>query len=111
MILTSPSVSREAFEHGTGWELKPQGACKGDACVPLRGMDPAAPDLARLAELLQMGLVHDDKNGLWALGPASGKALMSAAAPDLELPEFRGGTWSLRSLRGSKVFLLAWASW
>ena len=111
MILKTLSVGKNDFERGTGWALKPQGACKGDACVPLRGIDIAAPDLLALAERLEMGVASDEKHGLWAVGPASGKALISAEAPSLTLPEFRGGTFSLSSLRGSKVFLLAWASW
>lgn len=111
MILSSLQTDKASFEAATGWALKPQGACKGDVCVPLRGLDIESPDVAALAERLEMGLVADEANSLWALGPASGKALVSAEAPDLELPEYRGGTWSLRSLRGTKVFLLAWASW
>lgn len=111
MILSSLMTDKSSFEAGTGWALKPPGACKGDVCVPLRGLNADTPDVVAMAELLQMGLASDDKHGLWALGPASGKALISAEAPDLTLPEFRGGTWSLRSMRGSKVFLLAWASW
>jgi hypothetical protein len=111
MILSSLQTDKAAFERGTGWALKPQGACKGDVCVPLRGLDVEHPDVSAMADLLQMGLASDDEHGLWALGPASGKALISAEAPDLSLPEYRGGVFELRSLRGTKVFLLAWASW
>jgi hypothetical protein len=111
MILNSLSTDPSSFERATGWTLKPQGACKGDVCVPLRGLNTDTLDVAAMADLLEMGLVADSSHGLWALGPASGKALVSAEAPDLELPEFGGGVWSLRSLRGTKVFLLAWASW
>jgi hypothetical protein len=35
VIVTGIDVSMEAFEAGTGWEIKPEGACKGDVCVPL----------------------------------------------------------------------------
>jgi len=36
MILTSLEVDAKAFEVRTGWTLmKPEGACKGDICVPL----------------------------------------------------------------------------
>jgi hypothetical protein len=111
MILSSLLTDKASFERGTGWALKPQGACKGDVCVPLRGQDIERPDVSAMAGLLQMGLASDEVHGLWALGPASGKALISAEAPDLSLPEFGGGVFELRSLRGMKVFLLAWASW
>ena len=38
-------------------------------------------------------------------------ALITAHAPALELPDWRGDIFSLDSLRGTKVLLVAWASW
>ena len=59
-----------------------------------------------------MPLVHDAAAGLWALGPeAGGRALTSAQAPELILPDWRGNEFRLSSLRGRKVLLVAWASW
>jgi hypothetical protein len=59
-----------------------------------------------------MPLVHDAEHGLWALGAeAGGRALKTAIAPELELPDFRGRPFRLSSLRGTKVLLVAWASW
>ena len=59
-----------------------------------------------------MALVHDEQHGLWALGPASGgRALSSAELPDIVLPDRGGEAFALRSLRGTKVFMIAWASW
>jgi hypothetical protein len=91
--------------------LKPEGACKGDRCVPLP--DGAERIDARvLAERLGMALVHDQTHGLWALGPESGgRALASAELPDITLPDRHGSPFSLRSLRPNKVLLVAWASW
>ena len=64
------------------------------------------------AERLGMPLVHDEPTGLWCLGPeAGGRALTDAHAPDLVLPDIDGREFHLRSLRGSKVLLVAWASW
>ena len=92
----------------TGWEIKPEGACRADMCVPL-----ASPfDLGDLANRLGMALVHDDAHGLWALGPESGgRALTTAELPDITLPDRNGEDFSLRSLRGTKLFMIAWASW
>jgi hypothetical protein len=58
-----------------------------------------------------MPLVHDEDVGLWALGPASlsGRALASAVARELELPDVDGNLFRLSSLRGQKVLLVAWA--
>jgi hypothetical protein len=116
VILEQLVVDPAAFAARTGWAVKPEGACKGDICVPL-------PDSARtadgrlaapvLAERLGMPLLHDDANQLWALGPASvsGRALDTAVAPDLELPDVDGNPFRLSSLHGKKVLLVAWASW
>ena len=110
MILTSLDIDRAAFERHTGWQIKPEGACKGDLCVPL---PDSHLDARALADRLGMGLVHDARAGLWALGPdtANGRALTTAEAPNLELPDRNGAPFALRSLRGQKVLLLAWASW
>ncbi len=92
--------------------MKSEGLCRGERCVPFRTADPSVVELAAVAEALAMPLVHDARHGLWALGAeAGGRALRSAIAPELELPDFRGRSFRLSSLRGTKVLLLAWASW
>jgi len=49
---------------------------------------------------------------VWCLGPeALGRALTTAQAPDLILPDYQGNPFALSSLRGQKVLLVAWASW
>jgi peroxiredoxin len=117
MILDSVTVEPERFEARTGWAIKPQGACKGDACVPLPA-DVRNPDgtlnVQPLAERLSMPLIVDDASGLFAIGPESritGRALTTAVAPDLQLPDVDGNPLRLSSLRGQKVVLACWASW
>lgn len=112
MILSSPEVTAGAFEEMTGWTVKPEGACRGAVCVPLGVQGPVLP-LDVLAERLGMGVAHDGRHGLWALGPSSmsGRALESAAAPDFTLPDLSGRLFRFSSLRGQKVVLVAWASW
>ena len=112
MILETRDVPVEDFERETGWALKPEGACRGPVCVPLPSLGPTLPADV-VAERLGMGLVHDARHGIWALGPStvSGRALESADAPDFVLPDLAGEPFRLRSLRGSKVVLVAWASW
>ncbi len=91
-----------------GWELRAEGLCRDDVCLPL----PPDPSVAQLAQRLRRPLVHDPEAGLWALGPpADTRVLSSAAAPDVLLPDLDGRLFELRSLRGKKVLLLAWASW
>ena len=115
MLLRSPRVSRSEFEAGTGWHLKPEGACQGAVCIPLSQSASAADDdlidVARVAADIGMPLVASPEHGLWALGPASigSRALASAEAPDLRLPDLEGNQFRLSSLRGQKVLLYAWA--
>jgi hypothetical protein len=112
VIFTKSIVPAQQFERATGWLPKPEGLCRGEQCVAYRSVDPAVVDLAAAADALGMPLVHDAQHGLWALGAeAGGRALRSAVAPELELPDFRGGSFRLSSLRGTKVLLVAWASW
>jgi hypothetical protein len=110
MIVESPDVPLDVFERVTGWVIKPEGACRGGICVPLEKADPPV-DL--LTERLGMGAVHDDRHGLWAIGPSTvgGRALESAEAPDFTLPDLDGRPFEFASLRGRKVVLVAWASW
>ena len=112
MIFTRSRVSVEEFERVAGWRSKPEGLCRGERCVPFRSIDPGVVELAAAAKALAMPLVQDAEHGIWALGAeAGGRALNSAIAPELELPDFRGGSFRLSSLRGQKVLLVAWASW
>jgi hypothetical protein len=116
VILTTLAPAIADFERRTGWELKPEGACKGEQCVPL----PAAAiadgtvDVVAVSARLGMPLVRHGDTDLWALGPESavtGRALSTAVAPDLTLPDADGNPFRLASLRGQKVLLVAWASW
>ena len=112
MILETLHLNADELERRTGWSIKPEGACKGNRCVPLRLGNQAQVDVRALAERLQMPLIRDVASGLWCLGPeAGGRALTSAEAPELILPDLDGREWSLSSLLGTKVLLVAWASW
>ncbi len=52
-----------------------------------------------------------ERDGVRCVGPAPGRVLTNAEAPDLRLPDWNGREFSLSSLRGRKVLLVAWASW
>jgi len=117
MLLDTLRVDVADFESRTGWSAQPQGLCQGDVCLPLPpdAVDDGTIDVEVVAERTGMPLVHDEAHGVWALGPAAGpagRALATAVAPELELPDLRTGElFRLSSLRGQKVLLLAWASW
>jgi hypothetical protein len=106
----------------SGWQLKPEGACKGNFCVPIPvGREGEfvrdnrqSFNLASFARLLGQPVVHDDKSGVWYFGEDAGTrrtALKSLEAPDFELPDLDGRMHQLADYRGKKVLLAAWASW
>jgi hypothetical protein len=116
VLLDSLTVEPESFTRRTGWALKPEGACKGEVCIPLPDgwRRNGVVDVNVVAERLGMPLIHEARHGLWALGPESavtGHALSTAVAAELELPDVDGNPFRLSSLRGQKVLLVAWASW
>ena len=109
-------LTLDEFHRLTGWEIKPEGACRDEQCVPLP--DTAITrdgrvDMPVVAERLGMPIAHDEQHGLWAIGPASGgrRVLDSVQMPELVLPDFDGGAFDFSTLRGRKVALVAWASW
>ena len=115
VLLDKLLLSPEELAARTGWELKPQGACKNDICVPLardvRRSDGTI-DVEAFAAEMDMPLVGDAQFSRWALGPrAGGRVIDEDKAPDLVFEEFDGLPFDLASLRGRKVVLLAWASW
>jgi hypothetical protein len=112
VILERLEVTAEELRSRTGWELKPEGACKADRCVPLPDGATDRVDVQLLADRLRMALVRDEAHGLWALGPESGgHALLSAELPEVTLPQRDGTPFSISSLRGMKVLIVSWASW
>jgi len=108
----------------TGWELKPEGICRGDLCVPI---PPGADtkfiskrdgktwlNFNALSDLMGKPWAGDLAHRVWYFGAEAaerGNSLKSLQAPDFELPDLDGKLHRLSDYRGSKVFLLAWASW
>lgn len=107
MILEGAQTDLAAVAHRIGWDLKPEGLCRDDVCVPLRDRS----SIRALAAALRRPLAEAPEHGLMALGPEAGRALTSARAPQLTLPDWRGGEFSLSTLLGQKVLVLAWAPW
>ena len=111
-------VAPADLERGFGWELKPQGLCKGDVCVTLRErrglLDENGVDLAVFAQTTGLPLAMDAGEGVAVLGEsaaARGSRLASLEAPDFTLPDLTGKQHSLSQHRGKKVLLIAYASW
>ena len=111
MLLRSLHVPKSEFEAGTGWALKSEGACLGEICIPLSQPPGASVDVESVALDIGLPLVAAPEHGWWALGPASigSRALTSAQAKALRLPDLDGKEFQLASLLGQKVLLFAWA--
>jgi hypothetical protein len=111
MLLKRLDLPPDEFTRLSGWEIKPEGACKGEVCVPLQGPDF---DLQATAERLGMAVVSEmsgPDSRLWAFGPetVTGRSLTTTEIGDFTLPDLDGNEFSFSSLRGSKVLLIAWA--
>lgn len=101
-----------------GWELKPEGLCRGPVCVPVPERSALVHDdgidLAELARLLDRPLALDAAERAAYLGVSAaqrGAALATLAAPDVTLPDLDGRPHALSAQRGKKVLLTAYASW
>jgi hypothetical protein len=108
----------------TGWELKPEGVCKDEICVPVPDSrrpalirnEPSSTlfNLTEFSRMIEQPFAHDEKHSIWYFGPAGWEwktRLTSGLAPDFELPDLTGRLHTLSELRGKKIFLLFWASW
>jgi hypothetical protein len=105
----------------TGWTLEPQGLCRGDVCVPMRGRgvadDGGLVDLATFAEVVGLPLALEIEGvdapvAVLAERPdARTAAISSGVAPDFTLPDLDGNPVSLHDFDRRKRLLLAWASW
>jgi hypothetical protein len=108
-------ITPDDFADRTGWAARPEGLCRGEVCVPAPGLfdDDGTLDLQIAGHRLGMPLVEDVEHGVWALGPATatGRALSTAVAADVTLPDRDGNPFRLASLHGRKVLLVAWASY
>jgi len=111
-------VDPKGLEDALGWHLRAEGLCRGDVCVPVR--EPAALadtrgiDLAAFAQALGLPLAVEPDARVAAVGVSHGErraALDSPEAPDFCLPDAAGRLHRLSDHRGSKVLLIAYASW
>ncbi len=111
-------VQEEALTATTGWELKPQGLCQGDVCVPVRARAELGPsgliDVEALGSMLRRPVATEADHGLAVIGMAASEAaetMRSLRAPDFTVPDLEGNDVSLRDFAGRKRLLVAFASW
>jgi len=107
-----------------GFVLKPEGACLGEICIPIKQDEDSELfvkrlgkswiNVSELARKLQQPFVTDAKAAAWSFGaiPQVRKSFLeSAIAPDFALKNRKGETVRLSDFRGKKVLIMTWASW
>jgi hypothetical protein len=96
------------------FELKPQGACRADLCIPISKELKSGEwfNLTGFARRIKQAYVADA--GAWSFGEipvVRGDFYRSRMAPDFALPDRKGHTVHLSDFRGRKVLVVTWASW
>ena len=112
------AIALDDLVAATGWELKPEGLCRGAICIPIRDRDALVVDgrieLERLGEALHRPVVIDADAGVAALGDDPVRiaaSLRDRRAADFTLPALDGTPFTFASLGRKKKLLVAWASW
>lgn len=113
LLLTPDELTR-----ATGWELRPEGLCRGHVCVPVRDPDAlfvdGAIDLRAVAEALHRPLAFEPRPAIAVLGDSAmavGEQMASLRAPEFTLPDLDDNAVSLADFAGRRKLLLAWSSW
>jgi peroxiredoxin len=110
-------VAVDDLPEATGWQLKPEGLCRGPVCVPLRDATLVRDgwvDLAEMGRVLRLPTVVDADALVVAMGDSAtqrAEALEGLRAPDVTLPDLDGLPRALAELRGTKRVIMAWSSW
>jgi hypothetical protein len=103
-----------------GFELKREGACYADMCIPLddellltrEGEEWF--DLSAFAGLLGQAYVVDREAGVWSFAEIPAKRqnmLVDAMAPDFELTDRKGNVVRMADFKGKKALIVTWSSW
>jgi hypothetical protein len=101
-----------------GWELRDEGLCRGDVCVPVVDRAALVTDgtvsLAGLADALHRPLATEPEAALAVMGePVDAFAGDGDrfGAPSFTLPDVDGRPVSLDDYAGRKRLLVFWSSW
>ena len=99
-----------------GFELKPQGACRADLCIPIPKDMVRGDyfDLTAFAKKAGQPVVAEPDARVWSFGEMQalgGGLARSRIAPDFEVPDRLGRPVHLAGFRGKKALVITWASW
>lgn len=104
-------IAADDVRNATGWELKPEGLCRGPVCVPVSWAASDSVDLHAFAQALHRALVVDTEGGVAALAGDPMSSGQRASIDELELPDLDGNAVRMSDSAGRKRLLIAWASW
>ena len=113
-LLVDPSQLPAAL----GWQLKDEGLCRDEMCVPVRDRDRLFVgdriDVAAVADALGRPMVVDADAAVAAMALPSEerrRALRDHRAPPFTLPDLDGRLHSLDEWHGRKKLLIAFSTW
>src|SRR5579862_1950051 len=96
------------------FEVKPQGACRADLCIPI-AKNLVKGDFFNLTGFARkIGEVAVSESSVWSFGEIPvlrGSFTESRVAPDFAVPDRKGKIVHLNDFRGKKVLVVTWASW
>jgi hypothetical protein len=103
-----------------GFELKPEGVCFKDICIPMNdGLLVEQDgrqwfDLSAFADLLGQPYVADRESRVWSFAEIPAKRegmLVNAMAPEFEVTDRQGKVVRLADFKGKKALIVTWSSW
>ena len=102
------------------FELKPQGACFQDMCVPMNDQlliedgDRRWFDLAAFADRLDQPYVADTESRVWSFAEMPARRdnlLVQGKVPDFSVTDRQGNLVTPTHLKGRKALIVTWSSW
>jgi len=109
-------VTKRDLPSINAFEVKPQGACRADLCIPIAKEMVRGDyfDLTAFAKRIGQPVVADVDAAVWSFGEIQslrGSFLEGRMAPDFTVPDRAGRPVHLADFRGKKVLVITWASW
>ena len=113
-------IRPEDLARVNGFELKPEGVCFKDICIPMKAHLLVQRDgkqwfdLTAFADLLGQPYVADEASGVWSFAeiPAKREGMMvNAMAPEFEVIDRQGKVIRMADYKGKKALVVTWSSW
>jgi hypothetical protein len=113
-------ISPEDLPRVNGFELKPEGACYAEMCVPMNAQLLVEQggkqwfNLTAFADLLDQPYVADLAANVWSFAEIPAKCdsmMVNGMAPDFEVTDRQGKVIRMMDLKGKKALIVTWSSW